>query len=106
LQAWKTLAEHAARTHLGQTTQRQPQAPLVVDKWVSIQYVEDSGIGPSLRAAGYDLYWARADQEAERVELRGWEVVERDETGGQRVRYKVRDPQCDYVVLLRRHNGR
>src|SRR5437762_13876876 len=64
---------------------------LIQDKWVTPDYVEKAGIAQRIKGQGYQLYWATAQQEPERVDLQGWEVVVDQAPDGSRVRYKCHD---------------
>jgi hypothetical protein len=74
----------------------------VTDRFVSLNYVEQAGITARLRAEGYALGWVRADEEATRVDLEGWEHVEEVARDGSMVRFKVKDPVVGYLVLLKK----
>ena len=102
LHAWKVLAEHDALLAIGKTSPSVPEIPKIIDKWVDIAYPENAGISQRLRSQGYKLYWSRADEEARRIDLEGWSIVEEKGNGGQLVRFKIRDPQCGYVILLKK----
>lgn len=103
LQDWRAAAEQAALDQVGKASPRQ-DAVQIIDKWVNSSYAENAGIIQELTAAGYDLYWSRANDEAERVGLRGWEPVLVDQPGGTKARLKVRDHPSvgEYVILLRK----
>jgi hypothetical protein len=74
--------------------------PKIIDRFVSLEYVERAGITGPLRAQGYRLRWIRADSEAEAIDLEGWTYVELVDSDGLRTRFKVKDSVCDYVVLV------
>lgn len=74
----------------------------ISDLFVSLDYPERAGIGPRLRAEGYTLRWIRADQEAKRVCLESWDYVEDVGDDHSRVRFKVEDPLCRYLVLVKK----
>ena len=103
LQGWRAAAEQAALDQVGKASPRQG-AMQIVDKWVNSSYPEDAGIIRGLAAAGYDLYWSRANDEAEWVDLQGWEPVLVDQPDGPKARLKVRDHPSvgGYVILLRK----
>ena len=65
----------------------------------SAEYVERAGITGPLREQGYRLTWIRADSEAQAIDL-GWSYVEQLDPDGARARFKVKDPVCDYLVLV------
>ena len=76
--------------------------PVVSDRWVNIRYVDEAGISAELRGQGYKLHWVGANREAQLVDLRGWEYVEREDGDGRRYRLKVRDESVGgYLVLLK-----
>ena len=77
---------------------------LIQDKWVTPEYVEKAGIAQRIKDQGYLLYWATAQQEPERVDLQGWEVVVDQAPDGSRVRYKSHDHPIvgGYVILLKK----
>lgn len=74
------------------------------EKWVSLQYVEKAGIAGRIKSDGYRLYWATANEEAELVDLNGWEVVLDPAEDGGHVLYKIRDMPTvgGYLVLLKK----
>jgi pyrimidine deaminase RibD-like protein len=75
----------------------------VVDKWVSPGYERKSGVAKTLDEQGFDLGWASADKEAEKVEFEGWEYVLVDQPDGKRARLKIHDHPAvgGYLVLLK-----
>ena len=54
------------------------------------------------RAAGFKLYWARAENVPEYVDLKGWDEVIWDDPRSGPVYLRVRDPYCEYVALLQK----
>ena len=44
----------------------------------------------------------RADEEATRIDLEGWQYVEEMAPDGSIVRFKVRDSLLEYLVLLKK----
>lgn len=74
----------------------------VTDRYVSLDYVEKAGITQRLREEGYSLVWSRADEEATRIDLEGWQYVEEVARDGSMVRFKVKDQFSEYVVLLKK----
>lgn len=76
--------------------------PEATDKWVTLDYPEEAGISQHLRSQGLKLVWSRADEESTRVDLKGWSVVEEPDANGNVVRFKVRDPHCGYLILLKK----
>jgi hypothetical protein len=101
LSAWKLVAEHHALYHIGRTASDSGRLG-VQDKYVSYEYIEKSGLIAEMQVQGYRLYWAHSHKQPTMVEFEGWEEVVVTEDSGQRVRYKVRDPQCEYLILLRK----
>ena len=103
LQEWKAVAERAALNQVGKTSPRQG-AVQIIDKWVNSSYPEEAGITRELAAAGYDLYWSRASDEAQRVDLQGWEPVLLDQADGTKARLKIHDHPVvgGYLILLKK----
>jgi hypothetical protein len=101
LTAWKTVAEHRAMQSIGKTATTTP-GELVQDRYVSLQYVELSGIAPKLKAEGYSLEWIRADREAVALDINGWEIVVHQQRDGSLVRFKVKDPWYDYLIFMKK----
>lgn len=97
--AWKEVAEHHALIAIGKSDRSQFG---VDDEWVAYGYVEEAGITARLKAEGYVPQWVHAPEIATYVKLRGWEVVEHTEDDGRRVRFKVREPDCGYMLLLKK----
>jgi hypothetical protein len=106
LHKWKQQAESDALTTIGKSPTGAPEAvsTLIEDKWVTTQYVERLGIPKELKSQGFRLAWAAANEEAELVDLEGWEYVVNEELDGRRVRYKIRDHPVigGYLVLLKK----
>lgn len=108
LQSWKEHAESEAFTEIGKSKQagisEKPSNSEVQDKWVSIRYVEEAGILRELEAQEFKLYWATANREAELVDLKGWEIVVRQQSDGTQVRYKIHDHPAvgGYLILLKK----
>ena len=77
--------------------------PVVVDKWVSLDYVDKAGI---TREQGYRFLWAEACRESQRIDLEGWEYAESGQEGGTRFRFKIHDaPEIGgYLVLLKKRD--
>jgi len=78
--------------------------PATEDKWVSIRYVEETGIGQRLRDQGYEFGWVAANDEARKIDIEGYEPVIDLVPNGRRVCYKVRDHPVvgGYLILLKR----
>lgn len=76
----------------------------VEDKWVSLEYLQKSGIAKALDEQGFELHWSSADKEAERVEFGGWERVIIDQAEGKKARLKIHDHPAvgGYLVLLKK----
>jgi hypothetical protein len=100
LTAWKQAAEEDARRQIGRAVPS-PAATINV-KWCTLDYIEKAGIAATLRAGGYRLYWARAENVPEYVDLKGWEEVVWEDPRNGPVYLRVRDPLCEYVALLRK----
>lgn len=100
LRNWKSVAEADALASIGRPASNTIGGPEIHVKWCTLNYVEDAGIGPALRAAGYRLYWARADNVAELTDLKGWEEVVWEDPKRGPVYLRVRDSRCEYVALL------
>ena len=90
LQEWKAVAEQAAFDQVGKASPR-PDAVQIIDKWVNSSYPEEAGIIRELTGQGYDLYWSRANDEGERVDLQGWEPVLVHQADGTKARLKIHD---------------
>ena len=100
LRGWKEGAESYARDSIGRPNQK--SGPAIEDKWVSMPYVRTAGIIDSQTQQGYECRWARARDEAERVDVDGWERVVFTQTDGRQFYLKVKDPGAEYVILLRK----
>lgn len=102
--AWKTLAEAVALAEIGKT--QAPRAAEVRDKWVDSTYPGTMGIIRQLEAEGYIVNWRSANEEAQLLDIAGWEyvIVERD---GVRFRLKVRDHPVigGYLILLKKRQA-
>lgn len=98
---WKRTAEEEALREIGRPSTPAPTVTISV-KWCTLDYVEKAGVAATLRAAGYRLYWARAENVAEYVDLKGWEEVVWDDPRNGPVHFRVRDPYCQYMALLRK----
>jgi hypothetical protein len=101
LTAWRLVAEHHARYEVGKTALGLP-AGAVEDKYVSYEYPEEIGLAPKLRAEGYRLYWAHSHRAPTLTEVEEWEVVEHVEKSGRRAHLKTREPDCEYMILLKK----
>ncbi len=105
VQLYKWFKKPTATLSTSPAVPTAPAAPRaeVHDKWVSTRYIEESGIAEELKRQGYDLRWVAANDEAQMIDLEGWEYVLRDEDDGTRVRIKVRDHPIigGYLVLLK-----
>ena len=98
---WKTEAEEAAFRRLGRPVEN-PISPGIQDKWCTLDYVEQAGIAPALKDAGYKLYWAKAEDLSRLIDLEGWEEVAWEDTKGRLWRFKVRDPIVEYLMLIQK----
>lgn len=98
---WKRAAEEEALREIGRPKALTPTTTISV-KWCTLDYIEKAGIAPTLRAAGYRLYWARAENVPEYVDTKGWEEVVWDHPRDGPVYLRVRDPLCEYMALLRK----
>jgi predicted HTH transcriptional regulator len=80
------------------------QTPQLVDKWVSTEYIQKSGIAKDFADQGFELHWSSADKEAERVELGGWDYVIIDQRDGTKAKLKIHEHAIvgGYLVLLKR----
>src|SRR5262245_755355 len=67
LRDWKRTGEEEALRLIGRPTPSTPGGAISV-KWCTLDYIEKAGIAATLRAAGYKLYWARAENVAEYVD--------------------------------------
>jgi hypothetical protein len=83
-----------------------PSVPTVVDKWVNSDYIDKGRLANGLKDEGYRLCWVPAQDEAERLDLEGWEYVEIEQSDGSRARLKVHDSPAlgGYVVLLKKRD--
>lgn len=101
LRGWKSTAERESLARVGRAALRRDE---VVDKWVSMEYVEKSGIVKELQDQGYDLCWSDANHENERVDLEGWEPVILNQRDGTRARLKIHDHPVigGYLIFLKR----
>jgi hypothetical protein len=80
------------------------QTPQLVDKWVSAEYIQRSGIAKDFAEQGFELHWSSADKEAERVDLGGWDYVIIDQRDGTKAKLKIHEHAIvgGYLVLLKR----
>ena len=103
LRGWKASAESEALTLVGKAVSTNPLSDQVVDKWVSLDYIEKAGIAQTLRDEGYKLSWVSANNESKRIDLEGWEYVILDRDG-KRVCLKIHDSPAigGYLVLIRK----
>ena len=100
---WKRTAEEEALQQIGRPSLSERTITISISvKWCTLDYIEKAGVGATLRAAGYRLYWARAENVAEYVDLKGWEEVVWDDPRDGPVRFRVRDRSCEYMALLRK----
>ena len=99
--AWKLIAEHHALHHVGKTASG-ASVHTVEDKWVDYGYIEAAGILDSLKADGFAVQWVHAPKQHEYLDLKGWKIVEHVEEDGRHVRFKVRELDCEYMILLKR----
>jgi len=74
----------------------------VTDRFVSLKYVDQAGITARLTDEGYSLRWSKAEEEATRIDLEGWQYVEEVAPDGSMVHFKVRDEAVGYLVLLKK----
>ena len=81
LRGWKASAESEALTLVGKAVSTNPFSDQVVDKWVSLDYIEKAGIAQTLRDEGYKLSWVSANNESKRIDLEGWEYVILEQDG-------------------------
>lgn len=104
LREWKERAEMEARARIGKTASNNSHDAQVIDKWVSLDYIEKAGIDKELKAQGYCLYWSSADKESKRIDLEGWERVVMSQADGSLVWLKVRDHAAlgGYLILLKK----
>ena len=79
----------------------------VVDKWVSLEYVEKSDIAKELQDQGYDVGWNAANKESERVDLEGWQPVLLSQPDGTHARLKIHDHPAvgGYLIFLKRRKS-
>ncbi len=102
LRAWRLAAEDRALQAIGKTAVNlEPALRRPADKWVAVDYPPKAGITAALAGEGFNTQWIRADQEAEYVDLKGWSIVEHLTAEGPVV-LKVHDPQCRYVIFVKR----
>ena len=80
------------------------QENIIVDKWVSMEYVEKSGIAKELKEQGYDVRWTTAKKETIRVDLEGWEHVLIKQANGTKARLKIQDNPVigGYLIFLKK----
>jgi hypothetical protein len=102
LRAWKRDAEAEALRNIGRPAMQESRRADIPIKWVDLEYVEAAGIAPTLRAAGYRLYWSRSEKVARRVDLEGWQEVVWDDPKQGFVYLRARDPSCGYMALLQK----
>jgi hypothetical protein len=100
LRAWKTVSEDQALDRVGKTAAA--AEPAVEDKFVGYGYIEETGILAELKESGYHVQWVHSFNEHLYVETKGWEVVMRREKNGCVVQYKVRELDCEYMILLKK----
>jgi len=100
---WKATAEEAAFRRLGRPVE-DSASPRIQDKWCTLEYIEQAGIGPALRDAGYKLYWARAEDLSRLIDLEDWEEVVWEDPKGLLWRFKVKDPIVEYLILIKKAN--
>lgn len=104
LREWKEKAEQDALGLVGKTASSREDSATLVDKWVSVEYIEKAGITTKLAGQGYDLHWTRADNESVKVDLEGWEPVVVSQVDGTLARLKVQDSPIigGYLILLKK----
>jgi hypothetical protein len=104
---WKSKAEQQALDLIGKTAFPHGATPPITDKWVNMSYPEKAGIVQALKAQGYQLRWTTANEEAEKIDLQGWEPVLVDQADGSKARLKIRDHPFvgGYVILLRKRTS-
>jgi hypothetical protein len=101
LREWRRLAETEALRLIGKSAPETRDEEAVRDEWVTLRYIETTGIEQRLRSQGYRLRWSAADEELERHAL-GWQIVELPSPRGGLMRLKVRDRVREYLVLMKR----
>lgn len=86
---------------------RQKHAVQIVDKWVSVKYPEEAGIGKELREQGYVLYWGSANDESEMIDIKGWEPVLIPQQDGTFARLKIHDHPAigGYLIFLKKRKA-
>ena len=104
LRQWKIDAEQEAHMRLGKKSLATARETEVVDKWVSMAYVEKAGITKKLQEEGYELRWTNANKECERIDLEGWEQVILLQSDGKQACLKIKDHPAigGYVILLKK----
>lgn len=98
---WKRAAEEEAMRRIGQPSTQAISTTISV-KWCTLNYIEEAGVAPALRAAGYKFRWARAENVPTYVDIKGWEEVVWDDPRNGPVYFRVRDRLCEYMALLRK----
>jgi len=79
----------------------------IADKWVDLSYPEKAGIMRQLTTEGFELCWATANKESEKIDLQNWEPVLLDLADGTKARLKIHDHPVvgGYLILLKRKRG-
>jgi len=100
-------AERAGSHTASSRVLRRESATQILDKWVNLSSPESAGISRQLTAKGFDLCWATANEEGEKVDLQSWEPVLLDLADGAKARLKIHDHPAvgGYLILLRRKRG-
>jgi hypothetical protein len=95
------LAEAVAQSEVGKTQER-PVAE-IHDKWVGSDYPTQLGLTKQLEAEGYAFNWRSANDNAQLIDIGGWEyvIIERN---GVRFRLKIHDHPVigGYLILLKK----
>jgi hypothetical protein len=76
-----------------------PPSVQIEDKAVDFNYPTDSGIQARLQQQGYKISWVLESRLARIIELEAYELVIEKRGDGTLVRFRVRDPRDDQVLV-------
>jgi len=79
-----------------------PEAVLIVERSVDINFPRDSGLLTEHERLGYRVAWCMETKIERRVSLEGWEYVVHKDAQGRLTRYRLRDRPHDQLLIKKR----
>jgi hypothetical protein len=74
----------------------------ITEKWVDIQYPNDSGLQAKLAALGYKITWCSDIKLARKLDLEGWEIVTEPDERGIPTKFRLKDKPNHQTLLKKR----